>query len=566
MNKKIGRIWRIKAPGENHEVKALSASLGNEFEPLANVLVQRNLKTLEEIKNWIPGFSISKCDPMQLKDMKVATKRLKLALEKKEKVFLFGDYDVDGTTAVATLSLGLKNAGWDVITYIPDRYIEGYGLSKKGIDKAIEEGASLLITLDCGIKALELVNYANEKSLDIIITDHHNPGETLPNALAVINPKRQDCSFPFKELSGCGVGYMLCIATYKSISLDPNKLNSLMDLVAISIGADMVPLTGINRYIVREGLKLMNMKPRQSITELLGENKGKPISLQEVLFAIGPKINAAGRMGHGHLAVELLTTPNPELLKKLSHEIERYNIERRSTQEKVYLEAETLAKESLNNLTLVINGKGWHKGVLGIVAQNLVEAFHKPTIVLTENEGILSGSARSVPGLNIYNALEDSSQHLLQFGGHHAAAGIKINIDKLQNFKNEFEHCVNKNWPKYKRIPEVLIDSIIDPEDLNDNLCSLLDKLAPYGIGNSSPVWGLNRVQMTKTSFLSSNKHLKTYLINPDSGKGILAIGFGWGSFRSKNNLVDVALELEWNYFRGERTRQARIIDIKDSI
>ena len=565
MTNKLQKKWCLKPQADPIQVKRMKSIIGEKYSPLAEVLVQRNLNTIEDIKNWIPGISIGSVDPMKMADMSIAIKRLQLARKNKETIFIFGDYDVDGTTAVSTMSIALKKGGWKVITYIPDRYKEGYGLSKKGIDSAIDSGASLLITLDCGIKAIDLVNYAKEKNLDVIITDHHRPGEVLPDAIAVINPKRSDCQFPHKELSGCGVGYLLCRAVYQVELLDIDELDSLMDLVAISIGADMVPITGLNRFIVREGLQMMNNDPRPSISALLGKKKEGLISLEDVVFAIGPKINAAGRMSHGQFAVDLLTTPNPQLLEKLGNEIENYNLERRSTEEIISSAAKELALTYEKDIALVLYGSNWHKGVLGIVAQRMVELFHKPTIVLTEGrDGVISGSARSVPGLNIYDAIESSSKYILQFGGHHAAAGLTLTPNNLYAFRKEFNISVNTHWQKEKRSPEILIDTAAKPEDLNEDLCLLLDKLAPFGIGNKSPVWGLYKVTMEKTSYMSSNKHLRTLLTNPISRKQIPAIGFGWGSFRPKNKEVNVAVVLEWNYFRGEKRLQARIIDIQN--
>ena len=410
MTNKLQKKWRLKPQADPIQVKRMKSIIGEKYSPLAEVLVQRNLNTIEDINNWIPGVSIGSIEPMEMADMSIAIKRLQLARKNKETIFIFGDYDVDGTTAVSTMSIALTKGGWKVITYIPDRYKEGYGLSKKGIDSAIDSGASLLITLDCGIKAIDLVNYAKEKNLDVIITDHHRPGEVLPDAIAVINPKRSDCQFPHKELSGCGVGYLLCRAVYQAELLDIDKLDSLMDLVAISIGADMVPITGLNRFIVREGLQMMNNDPRPSISALLGKKKEGLVSLEDVVFAIGPKINAAGRMSHGQFAVDLLTTPNPQLLEKLGNEIENYNLERRSTEEIISSAAKELALTYEKDIALVLYGSNWHKGVLGIVAQRMVELFHKPTIVLTEGrDGVISGSARSVPGLNIYDAIESLS-------------------------------------------------------------------------------------------------------------------------------------------------------------
>ena len=557
--------WRLKAQGEPNRIQKMKSIIGEKYGPLSEILIQRGFNTLNDILNWTPGVSIYSIDPMQMVDMPIASNRLLLAKKNRETIFIFGDYDVDGTTAVSTMSLALKRGGWRILTYIPDRYLEGYGLSKKGIDNAVENGASVLITLDCGIKANELVDYANQRGLDVIVTDHHTPGQILPSAVAVINPKRKDCPFPHKELSGCGVGYMLCRAVYKAGKLDVSELDTLMDLVAVSIGADMVPLTGINRFIVKKGLDIMNNDPRPSISALLGVKKEGLVTLQDVVFAIGPKINAAGRMGHGHLAVDLLTTPNPKLLEELGLEIENHNLKRRATEKMVSLNAIKLAVKLKDDIALILVGKEWHKGVLGIVAQRMVEHFHKPTIVLTEHDGILTGSARSVPGLNIYNSIDEASEHLIQFGGHHAAAGITLNPNDLDSFRAAFNLSVNKNWAMNQREPEQLIDTSAQPEDLNDSLCSLLEKLEPFGMGNESPVWGLYKVTMEKTTYMTSDKHLKTFLTNPISGAQIPAIGFGWGEFRPENRLVNAAVILEWNYFRGQRQRQARIIDLQNA-
>ena len=554
--------WAIAPAADEATVQALHAELGADYGALARVLAQRGLTSLEAIKRWLPGDPLANVDLYSMADLRVAAERLASARAQGERVFLFGDYDVDGTTAVSVGKLALERGGWTVSTYIPDRYAEGYGLSKVGIDRALEEGASVLVALDCGIKSVELIAYAQSQGLDVIVADHHTPGPQLPPALAVLDPKRADCAFPHKELCGCGVGYVLWRASFEQAGLAPSDLDDLLDLVAVSIGADMVPLVGLNRYWVRQGLAAINASPRPSLAALLGEKVPGSITLQDVVFAIGPKINAAGRMRHGHLAVDLLTHPDPEALAQLGENIEHYNSERRTTEKEVSLAAQAQAATQHENVGLVLVGQDWHKGVLGIVAQRTVEAFYKPTIVLTDHEGKLSGSARSVAGLDLYDALDEASEHLIQFGGHRAAAGMTLLPEKLEDFRKAFNAAVDRRWPADQRHPLQAIDSLAQVHELHESLATLLERLEPFGMDNEAPIWGLKGVQLQDVRRMSEGKHLRAQAVDPHTGAELAVIGFNWGH-ADVSQPVDLAVVLEWNYFRNSKTLQARILDLQ---
>ncbi|MBT5024742.1 MAG: single-stranded-DNA-specific exonuclease RecJ [Flavobacteriales bacterium] len=531
---------------------------------LATFLLQHNMRTLEDVKGFIHGTPLAQVNPLLMADMDKASLRLAKARENKEHVMLFGDYDVDGTTAVSVGKIALEQGGWSLSTYIPDRYTEGYGLSQQGIDAALERGATLMITLDCGIKAHDLIGQAQSKGIDVIVTDHHQPGKELPPAFAVVDPMRNDCEYPEKSLSGCGVGYMLWRSTYAKAGLDPHDLDELLDLVAVSIGADMVPILGLNRWMVRQGLQRINERSRASLQALLQGRLDKgPVNLQDVVFSIGPRINAAGRMHHGHLAVDLLCTPNPQLLKDLGQNIEAFNAQRRLTEQQVLDEALTMAESFIDDVALVLCKKGWHKGVLGIVAQRLVQAFHKPVVVLTEHEGVLAGSARTADGLDLYQALDDSSSHLTQFGGHRAAAGMTLLPKNLLAFRQAFNEAADHLWPEAKRQPSLRIDALLSVKELSVELCTLLERLEPFGMGFPSPLWGLRNVRLQNISKPGQGKHLKADVVDPQTGDRVSGIGFNMGHLPWIEQAVDVAVHLEWNHFRGSQTRQLRFVDLQ---
>ena len=554
--------WTYAPEGSPEAIEALTQELGAPYSALARVLVQRGMTTLEAIKAWIPGTPLSEVDPLHMADMPQAAERLAQAREHGERVMLFGDYDVDGTTAVSVGKLALERGGWSILTYIPDRYKEGYGLSEAGIAHALASEVRVLVALDCGIKSVDLIASAQARGIDVIVADHHTPGPQLPPALAVLDPMRSDCAFPHKELSGCGVGYMLWRAAYQAAGLDPNALKDLLDLVAVSIGADMVPLVGLNRAIVREGLAAINSQPRASLAALLGNRPAGHITLQDVVFAIGPKINAAGRMRHGHLAVDLLTQPQPALLEQLSQDIESHNVERRSTEQGVSLAAQAQAALLTHRVGLVLTGEDWHKGVLGIVAQRTVEAFYKPTVVLTLHEGLYSGSARSVPGLDLYDCLDAASEHLIQFGGHRAAAGMTLQPEQLEAFMEAFDRAVDERWPVEARQPRQLIDSPARVDELHAPLATLLERLEPFGMENEAPIWGLEAVELTQVRTMSEGKHLRALARDPHTGATLPVIGFGWGHVEITGP-VRLAVVLEWNIFRGNKELQARILDLQ---
>jgi len=558
--KRLRKEWR-EVSADPNAVDQLTAQLGG-FRPLAQMLASRGILTLDDIKSFREGTSQFDVDPWSMADMDRATQRLLDARERNELVWLFGDYDVDGTTAVSVGKMALEAGGWRVATYIPDRYDEGYGLSSQGIAVALKAHASVMVTLDCGIKSHDLIAQAQDQGLDVIVTDHHTPGDTLPPAIAVLDPMRSDCAFPEKGISGCGVGFMLWYAAYDRAGLDVDQLNAWHDLLAISIGADMVPLRGLNRWWAHRGLAQINQDPRPAVAALLGDKlRHGPINLQDVVFTIGPKINAAGRMRHGHWAVDLMTTPQPDLLNQLSQNITDFNTERRAEEQALVARAAKQAEAYTDAPALVLSGEGWHKGVLGIVAQRLTEQFHKPTIVLSARHGILSGSARTAGGLNLYEAIDAASEHLIQFGGHRAAAGMTLKSESLNAFRQAFTAEVDRLWPHEDRHPVQHIDALCTLEELNERMMALLDRLAPFGQGFPMPTWGLRGVTLQHVNRLSDGKHLKASIT--EGGVALEAIGFGWGDFQGTDAPVDVAVQLDWNHFRGQSRLQARIVDLQ---
>ena len=560
--KRLRKIWR-EVPADSGAVQKLTQEL-NGFEPLARMLVSRGIHNLQQVQSFREGTPQDHVDPWSMADMKTAAHRLKEAKDNQELVWLFGDYDVDGTTAVSVGKLALEQGGWRVATYIPDRYAEGYGLSKQGIDSAVQAGSSLMITLDCGIKSHELIQYAQDHGIDVIVTDHHQPGETLPPAVAVLDPVRSDCAFPETSISGCGVGYLLWWSAYEYAGLDTAPLGACHDLLAISIGADMVPLQGLNRWWAHRGLEQINHQPRPAVAALLGEKlRHGPINLQDVVFTIGPKINAAGRMRHGHWAVDLMTTPQPDLLAHLSQNISDFNVERRAEEQALVEVAAQQATAFEDAPALVLSGEGWHKGVLGIVAQRLVERFHKPTIVLSANEGILNGSARTAGNLDLYQAIDAASEYLIQFGGHRAAAGMTLEAHQLEDFRAAFTQQVEATWSREDRQPTQTIDALCHLNELNPRLIALQERLAPFGQGFPIPTWGLKNVQLTQVRRMSDGKHLKAVLVDENGSGALDVIGFGWGDFDALQQPVDVAVHLEWNHFRGQSKLQARIVDLQ---
>ncbi len=472
--------WTLKPKPETEKVNALSKSLN--VEPMiASLLVQRGIETFQDAEKFFRPNLENLHDPYLMMDMDKAVLRIEKAIENEENILVYGDYDVDGTTSVALLSSYLKSYYPNVSTYIPDRYDEGYGVSYKGIDYAEDNGFSLIIALDCGIKAIEKVAYASEKNIDFIICDHHRPGKEIPKAIAVLDPKREDCEYPYKELCGCGVGFKLIQALAEKRGLQIEDLLLYLDLVATAIAADIVPITGENRILAHYGLKVINSNPQTGMQAILKQLKKETLTITDVVFIIAPRINAAGRMKHGNHAVTLLTETDIEKAENYAAEIETFNTDRRDADKQITLEAlqQIIENKEEDRKTTVVYQENWHKGVIGIVASRLTETYYRPTLVFTKSGEKLAASARSVSGFDVYNALESCSEYIEQFGGHMYAAGLTLFEKDFENFKNEFEHVVSETIDPDLLTPEIKIDAEINLEEITPKFFRILKQFAP---------------------------------------------------------------------------------------
>lgn len=566
--------WIVKEQGNPAQVRALSAEL--DIDPvLANLLVQRGLTTVEKAREFFRPDLSKLHDPFLMKDMDKAVNRLERAIQSEEKVLIYGDYDVDGTTAVALMYTFVRNFNPNVEYYIPDRYDEGYGISYKGIDWGYEHGYTLIIALDCGIKAVEKVEYAAAKGIDIIICDHHLPGETIPPAYALLDPKQPDCNYPFDDLSGCGVGFKLIQAYAKRKNLPFEWVESFLDLVVVSISADLVSMTGENRILAYYGLQRLNTHPSkglQSIIRLSGLENHK-ITIDDIVFKIGPRINAAGRMESGRTAVHLLVSRNDEEAKHIGAEINTHNNERKYIDKEITREAIESVKRSkdyLDKKSTVVFDPQWHKGVVGIVASRLVEAFYRPTIVLTESNGFITGSARSIAGFDLYEAIESCSKFLENFGGHMYAAGLTMKKENLGPFAEKFEKVVAAKIDENIMTPVVTIDSYLDFKQITPKFFSILKRFQPFGPGNLSPVFITENVYDNGNGRLvgSENGHMKLELIQEDEPyRHLSAIAFNKAEHFEHlhaGNPVDICYSIAENYYRGIANIQLRVNDIKE--
>jgi len=560
--------WIIKPKPDPKIVGKLSSELGVE-NTIAYLLAQRGIENFEQAKVFFRPQLTDLHNPYLMKDMDKAVARIKSAISEKQSILIYGDYDVDGTTSVALLANYLESKKVDVGTYIPDRFLEGYGISKKGIDYAYKSGYSLIIALDCGIKALDKVEYAKDIGIDFIICDHHLPGEKLPNAFAILDPKRPDCNYPFKGLCGCGVGFKLVQALGEHFNDSVGDLVDYLDLVATAIGADIVPVIGENRILAYHGLKVLNSNPRPGFEAIIQGLKKDVLSLTDVVFNIAPRINAAGRMKHADFAVTLLKANKLSKAKSIAEDIENFNIERRSLESEITREALfqiTAANDAKKSTTVVYNSE-WNKGVIGIVASRLLEVYYRPTIVFTKSDEFLTASARSVKGFNIYNALENCREFIEQFGGHKYAAGLTIKPKNLNAFKNAFENEVKATLNKELKTPEIIIDTIIELDDLNPRFYRILKQFSPFGPKNPTPIFATESVVDTGNGRCvgKDEKHLKI-TVKKDESKSINAIGFGLGSKHSlvKNQAIfNMAYTLDENVWEGKASLQLSIKDIK---
>lgn len=561
-----------KVPKASAEItKTLQQQLGINT-TLCELLTQRGIHTFDQAKDFFRPDLNALHDPFLMKDMDKAVARIEQAIENKERILIYGDYDVDGTTAVSLLHSFLKNHYQHLDTYIPDRYKEGYGISTAGIDYAADNEMSLIIALDCGIKAIDKIEYAAIKDIDFIIGDHHRPGDKIPNASAVLDPKRVDCKYPFDELSGCGVGFKLVQALCQKWGLPNSEWTCLLDLLAISIGADIVPINGENRILAFYGLKLINENPRPGIALLkeLAGKKNLSMTITDVVFLLGPRINAAGRISHGHLAVELLTGEDDAVIEELSKTINDHNNERKELDSSITQSALKMIEDldETDRYSTVVFEKSWHKGVIGIVASRLIENYYRPTVVFTESKGVLAGSARSVKGFDVYNALDSCSDILEQFGGHMYAAGMTLPIDRFQDFKDKFEEVVKSTIKPEQRIPEIEIDAIVTFPELTDKFFSILKQFAPFGPANMQPTFQTDNLidEGFSRAVGSDGTHLRLVLKDPQSGISLTGIGFGMADklhLLQSRKPVSVAYHIEENHFNGKVTLQMRVKDIK---
>lgn len=586
------REWKLKEQGDPEIVEALAESL-NVDKALANLLVQRGIHTYEQAKEFFRPDITSLHDPFLMQDMDAAVERIHKAIQKGEKILVYGDYDVDGTTAVALVYTFLHKRYDKLDFYVPDRYSEGYGISYKGIDFASEQGFSLMIALDCGIKAVEKVDYAKSKNIDFIICDHHRPGDTLPDAVAVLDAKRTDCNYPFNELSGCGVGYKLIQAYSSRYSPDEN-LEEYLDLVVVSIAADIVPITGENRVLAFYGLQRINTHPRPGFEAILhysnikrnhrnGIDKnffGKNLSISDLVFMVGPRINAAGRIENARNSVELLISDNLSAAMSIGEQINDFNTERRRLDEETTRQALEIIRndEELQNCrATVIFKEGWHKGVIGIVASRLTEQFYKPTIVLTRAEDLITGSARSIKDFDIYDAIDACNDLLEHFGGHKYAAGLSLRPDNYEEFRRRFEEHVKANITDEMLKPEIEVDALLNLCDITPKFYRVLKQFAPFGPGNMAPVFcthdvidsGYARIVGKKPNEGKddeSRKHLK--LTIAEAGKRsapFAAIAFQQGQHLGEvlsGRSFDITYHVEENEWNGQSNLQLNIKDI----
>ncbi|MGG8496803.1 single-stranded-DNA-specific exonuclease RecJ [Tenacibaculum sp. TC6] len=559
--------WTFKPKPDEEEVIKIAKELEIDT-TLASLLVQRGIKTFNEAKKFFRPSLNDLHDPFLMKDMKLAVERIESALSNNENILIYGDYDVDGTTAVSLVYSYLKETYANVATYIPDRYDEGYGVSFQGVDFAVDNEFSLIIALDCGIKAVDKVQYATERGVDFIICDHHKPGKEIPKAVAVLNPKQEDCKYPYKELCGCGVGFKLIQALEERKNNDVKNLMPYLDLVATAIAADIVPITGENRVLAYFGLQVINSNPRSGIKAIIHQLQKKELTITDVVFIIAPRINAAGRIKHGNFAVSLLTELDFDTALTEASGIEQFNADRKELDGKITEEA--LQQIQKNNeqtkFTTVVFDESWHKGVIGIVASRLTETYYRPTIVFTKSGDKLAASARSVKGFDVYNALDECTEFIEQFGGHKYAAGLTILPEQYENFKVKFEEVVSRTIDKDLLIPEISIDAELDLCDITPKFYRIIKQMAPFGPQNMKPVFYTSSVRDNGygKQVGMDNSHLKLNIIYGADKRTYGAIGFGLGEkVDCINNDFDIVFSLDENTWNGNTSIQLVLKDLK---
>lgn len=559
--------WVIKENNDNESVKTLSNEL-NISPILSSMLVNRDVKTFDEAKTFFrPNFEMLH-DPFFMKDMSLAVERIQKAIKKNESIMIFGDYDVDGTSSVALLSLYLESLGLIVTKYLPDRKKEGYGISIKAIEHAFNKKQKLIIALDCGIKAHKQVEYAKEKGIEFIICDHHNPDKNLPKALAILNPKRKDCVYPYKELCGCGVGFKLIQGIETKQSKD-NQIINYLDLVALAIAADVVPLTGENRVLAFIGLQIINSNPRPGIHSLLKKNIKKEYTISDLMYYVGPRINAAGRIKHASLALELLTCNEINSAEKLALEIEELNTLRREIEKDITSQAiEQADNSSEKKNSIVVFNSDWNKGVIGIVASRLVDNYYKPSVVFCESsKGVLTASARSIKGLDLYLVINQCKDYIDQFGGHKYAAGLTIKKENLEGFKKRFEDIVSQTIDKDIFEQELLIESKISLSEITPKFFRILKQFEPFGPGNKSPLFLSENLRIKGKPFeLGKGKEHIKFNLTQDNKTSYSSIGFWFSNkfnnLENKENFSAV-YNIDENNWKDISNIQLKLKDLK---
>ncbi|WP_297985556.1 single-stranded-DNA-specific exonuclease RecJ [uncultured Chryseobacterium sp.] len=567
----MSQKWIYKPEPDEDVVDGLSSSLGfGTFE--SKILVLRGIDNYQKAREFFKPNAGDIHNPFLMKDMQLAVDRIATAIENGEKILVYGDYDVDGTTAVALVYLYLSKIVEKKYLdfYIPDRNSEGYGISTEGIDFAKENGFSLIIALDCGIKAIDKIEYAKSLDIDFIICDHHLPGEQIPDAVAVLDPKRSDCRYPFKELSGCGVGFKLCQGLNTIYKIPEAELFELTDLLAISIAADIVSMTGENRVLAKQGLKILRKTRNLGLRMLIPEDKLATFEISNIVFEIAPKINAAGRISHGKAAVELMVSDNLKHAHQIVNEIVDLNDSRRemdmSSTTEALLQVETTGQ--ISNFTTIVYGPDWNKGVIGIVASRLTETYYKPTLVFTDgNNGEMVASARSVADFDVHDALEDCSFLFLKFGGHPAAAGLSMAKENFEAFREKFETVVAQKIQEHQKEPSITIDSDVEIDDLNKDFFNFHRKLAPFGPHNMKPVLVLKNQKVSGyvKTMGKDNSHLKFYIKQESTGRNIECVGFKLGKYADdfREKTFDIAFTAEENHWKGNVTYYLNIRDVR---
>lgn len=559
--------WVLKPDPDKNIVQILMDEV-NLPSPLATILAQRGIDSFNTAKEFFrPDLSLLH-DPFLMKDMDRAVERIVSSIEKQENILVFGDYDVDGTTSVAMMYDYLHSFYPSVSYYIPDRYDEGYGISFQGIDFAYDNDISLIIALDCGIKAIDKIAYANSKKIDFIICDHHLPGGKLPEAYAVLDPKRADCTYPFKELSGCGVGFKLVQALTKKLNQQPDKAFEYLDLLAVSIAADIVPIVGENRTMAHYGIKKLQKSPRIGLASLLGETPKPKISISDVVFSIAPKINATGRLEHASQSVELLISSDKEKISTFTAQINSLNDQRKETDGDVTSKAidQIKSNEEETRFTTVVYDPGWHKGVLGIVASRLIETYYRPTLVLTDGKnGEITGSARSVKDFDIYEVIDGCSDYLLRYGGHRFAAGLSMEKENYAEFKEKFEQLVQERIRPIQRKPTIEIDTELNLSEINSKFLNILRQMEPFGPENMTPLFlTKNLIGGGIKEMGKEMNHLRLTIMDKHANK-FPAVAFGMGEMAKdfQFHRFDVVYSIDENHWKGKTYLQLNIRDVR---